>query len=110
MYLYLVNTLWNKSFDNEKIQPNLIPSKIMPIEWVDLNSKNNFAICHWTWEIGWIWHFLKKSGDKILAMSNSIAVFFDEVRANSQKLGTIAISYQMLMLIMQPDFPSKCQI
>ena len=71
----LIFTLWNKSFNSEKIQPNLIPSKIIPIGWVDLNSKIKFAICHWTWEIGWIWHFLKKSGDKILAVSNSISVF-----------------------------------
>ena len=103
-------TLWNKSFNSEKIQPNLIPSKIIPIGWVDLNSKKKFAICHWTWEIGWIWHFLKKSGDKILAVSYRIAVFFDKVRATSRKLGKIAMSYQMLMLIIPPDFPCKCQI
>ena len=34
-------TLWNKSFNSKKIQPNLIPSKIIPIGWVDLNSKKN---------------------------------------------------------------------
>ena len=27
-----------------------------------------FAICHWTWEIGWIWYFLKKSGDKTISV------------------------------------------
>ena len=67
-------TLWNKSFDNEKIQPNLIPSKIISIGWVDLNSKKKFAIYHWTWEIGWIWHFLRKSDDTTIAIQQSIAV------------------------------------
>ena len=46
----------------KKIQPNLIPSKTMPIGCVDLNSKIKFAICHWTWEIGYIWHLQRKSG------------------------------------------------
>ena len=46
----------------KKIQPNLIPSKIIPIGCVDLNSKIKFAICHWTWEIGYIWHLQRKSG------------------------------------------------
>ena len=55
-----MNTLGNKSFNSEKIQPNLLPSKIIPIGWVNLNSKIKFEICHWTWEIGWIWHLLKK--------------------------------------------------
>ena len=32
----------------KKIQPNLIPSEIIPISWVDLNSKLKVAICHWT--------------------------------------------------------------
>ena len=41
----------------------MISSKMIPIGWVDLNSKMNFAICHWSWEIGCIWHFLRKSGD-----------------------------------------------
>ena len=36
----------------EKIWPNLIPSKVKPFGWVDLNYKIKFAICHWTWEIG----------------------------------------------------------
>ena len=52
-------TSWKKSFNSQKIRPNLIPSKIVPIGWVDLNSKIKFLICHWTWEIGWIWHYLK---------------------------------------------------
>ena len=65
-----IPTLRNKSFNSEKIQPNLIPSKIIPIWWVDLNSKIKFAICHWTWEIGWIWHI-----KKILAVSSRITVF-----------------------------------
>ena len=30
-----------------------------------MNSKKNFAICHWSWEIGYIWHFLGKSGSFI---------------------------------------------
>ena len=34
-------TLWNKSYNNKKIQPNLIPSKFIPIGWVDLNSKKD---------------------------------------------------------------------
>ena len=42
------DTLWNKSFNSEKIQPILIPSKIIPVGCVDLNSKINFAICHWS--------------------------------------------------------------
>ena len=46
----------------KKIQPNLIPSKTIPIGCVDLNSKIKFAICHWTWEIGYIWHLQRKSG------------------------------------------------
>ena len=41
-------TLWNKSFNSEKIQPNLIPSKNIPIGWVDSNSIIKFEICHWT--------------------------------------------------------------
>ena len=73
-------TLWNKSFDSEKIQPILIPSKIMPIGLVDFNSKIKFAICHWTWEIGWIWHFLRKSGDKILVISG-LQFFLTRYRA-----------------------------
>ena len=59
----------------KKIRPNLIPSKIIPFGWVDLNYKIKFLICHWTWEISWIWHYLKKSGDKILVVSYSIMVF-----------------------------------
>ena len=46
----------------KKNQPNLIPSKIIPIGCVDLNFKRKFAICHWTWEIGYIWHLQRKSG------------------------------------------------
>ena len=45
----------------KKIQPNLIPSKIIPIGWVHLNSEISFANCHWTWEIGCIWHLQRKS-------------------------------------------------
>ena len=47
----------------KKIQPNLIPSKIIPIGCIDLNSKIRFAICHWSWELGRIWQFLRKFGD-----------------------------------------------
>ena len=47
-YIALECTLCQKSFDNEKTQPDLIPSKIVPIAWVDLNSKMKFACCHWT--------------------------------------------------------------
>ena len=36
----------------KKIQPNLIPSKTIPIGYVDLNYEMKFAICYWTWEIG----------------------------------------------------------
>ena len=46
----------------KKIQPNLIPSNTIPIGCVDLNYKIKFAICHWTWEIGYIWHLQRKSG------------------------------------------------
>ena len=46
----------------KKIRPNLNSSKIIPFEWVDLNCKIKFAICHWTWEIGYIWHLQRKSG------------------------------------------------
>ena len=66
----LLGTLWNKSFNSEKIQPILIPSKIIPVGLVDLNSKINFAICHWSWEIGCIWHFLRKFGDITLDCPN----------------------------------------
>ena len=52
----------------KKIQPILIPSKIIAVDWVDLNSKINFAICHWSWEIGCILHFLRKYGDITLAI------------------------------------------
>ena len=38
---FFLYTLWNKSFDSKEIQQNLIPSKIMPIGWVNLNSKKN---------------------------------------------------------------------
>ena len=37
----IICTLWNKSFNSKKIQPNLIQSKMIPIEWEDLNSKLN---------------------------------------------------------------------
>ena len=46
----------------KEIQPNLIPSNTIPIGCVDLNPKIKFAICHWTWEIGYIWHLQRKSG------------------------------------------------
>ena len=46
----------------KKIQSNLIQSKTIPIGCVDLNSKTKFAICHWTWETGYIWHLQRKSG------------------------------------------------
>ena len=36
--------------------------------------------------------------------------FFDEVRATSRKLRTIALSYQMLTTAKHPDFLRKCQI
>ena len=68
-------TSWRKSFDSQKIRPNIILSKVECSGWVDLNSKTKFAICQRTWEIGWIRHFFKKSGDKILVVSNSIVVF-----------------------------------
>ena len=45
-----------------KIQPNLIPSKIIPMRCVDLNSKIKFTIYHWTWETGYIWNLQRKSG------------------------------------------------
>ena len=46
----------------KKIQPNLMPSKTIPIGCVDLNYRMKFTICHWTWEIGYIWHLQRKSG------------------------------------------------
>ena len=46
----------------KKIQPNLIPSKTIPIGCVDLIYEIKFAICHWTWEIGYIWHLQRNSG------------------------------------------------
>ena len=45
-------TSWKKCFNSQKTGLNLIPSKIVPIEWVDLNPKIKFAICHWSWELG----------------------------------------------------------
>ena len=76
-WLYFVKafTSWKKSFNSQKTGPNLIPSKIVPIEWVDLNPKIKFAICHWSWELGSMWHFFRKSGDKILTVPCRIAVF-----------------------------------
>ena len=46
----------------KEIQPNLIPPKTIPIGCVDLYYKMKFEICHWTWEIGYIWHLQRKSG------------------------------------------------
>ena len=58
-----------KNFWLSKKCPNLIPTKNVLIEWVDFNSKMKLAWCHWSWELGSIWHFSRKSGDKILAIS-----------------------------------------
>ena len=61
--------------------------------------------------VGSIWHFLKKSGEKILAVSCRIVFFFTRFELIlGRKLGKIAMSYQMLMLIKHPDFLCKCQI
>ena len=86
------STSWKKSFNSQNTRPNLIPSKIVPIGWVDLNSKTKFAICHWSWELGSMWHFFRKFGDKILTVSFRTAVFwrgpcyFAEDQNNSHEL------------------------
>ena len=47
----------------KKIDPTLTQSKLTHFGSVNLKSKINFAICHWSWNIGCIWHFLRKFGD-----------------------------------------------
>ena len=38
----------------KQIDQTLTPSYF----WgANLNSKTKFAICHWTWDLGWIWYF-----------------------------------------------------
>ena len=66
---YVLISLWaiaihivQRIFYSEKIQPNLMPLKIISNGWVDLDSKIKFIICHWSWELGQIWHFQKKLG------------------------------------------------
>ena len=71
-----------------KIQPNLIPSKIIPIGCVDLNFKMKYAICHWTWEIGYIWYLQRKSGffaSTNIWQLNAIVQIFREVAQTSSK-------------------------
>ena len=75
----------------KKTQPNLILWKIVLIGWVHLNSKMKFACCHWTLELGSIWHFLKKSGDKVLVVSHRI-VFFYKFQATSSQINSHELS------------------
>ena len=72
----------------KKNQPNLIPSKTIPIGCVDLNSKTKFAICHWTWEISYIWHLQRKSGcfvNNNVWYLNAIVRIFREVAQTLSK-------------------------
>ena len=62
LYCLEWNTSCQRIFNSEKIQPNPMPSKIIPNGWVDLDSKIRFTICHWSREMGWIWHFQRKLG------------------------------------------------
>ena len=43
-----LDTLCQRSFHDQKTQPNITPSKIIAIGWVDLDSKMKFASCHWS--------------------------------------------------------------
>ena len=103
-------TLCQRSIINQKTLPNIIPSKIIHIWCMYLDSKIKFANCHWSWELSWIWHILRKSGDKTLVIIYNIAVFFDEVRTKPRKIGTRLVSHQMWMFIKYPNFLWKCQI
>ena len=72
----------------KKNQPNLIPSKIIPMIWVHLNSKIKFAICHWTWKIGYRWHLQRKSGCFVstnIWLLDAIVDIFQEVARTSSK-------------------------
>jgi len=57
---YIPIKLCKRSFGSQKTRTNLVPSKIIAIRWVHLNSKIKFE-CHWTLELGWIWHLQWKT-------------------------------------------------
>ena len=89
----------------KKIQPNLIPSKTIPIGCVDLNSQMKFAICHWTCEICYIWHLQRKSGCSLVTQCNCL---------NLPRSSTNFVIKTMILLntarILSPDFFKKCRI
>ena len=87
-------------FRFKQIDPTLTTLKLTHFEWVDFNSKLKFAICHWSWEIGCIWHFLRKSGDINRAMQ----------WATLRELEKLVLSYQMWKSIKDPNFLKKCQM
>ena len=91
-YLFYGYTLWNKSFNSEKIQPNLIPSKIT--HWMSrLELQNKFY--NLSLVLGdWLYLALFK---KIWWYNSCQMIkycsYFDEIRTTLRELGTLIVSY-----------------
>ena len=61
-----------RSFNSQK--PNSIKNCTWWMSKFELRNRFCNHCSHWSWEIGCIWHFLRKSGDIILSTYYSITV------------------------------------
>ena len=94
----------------KKFDPNPAQSKLTDFGWLDLSSKIQFEICHWSWKLGWIWHFLKKIWWFNSCHNVKHQRYFDKLHANLRQPSIITMSYQILKSAKCPDFLLKCQI
>ena len=86
------DTLYYNQSKCNKYDQTLTPSKLTH---VDLNSKINFAICHWTWDIGCIWHFVRKFGDITPCYMVKNHRYFEKIWTTPRKLRTLTVNYQI---------------